>query len=72
MRNINRFIRSPFSPNEKRNIFCHTCRKPFIKARIDTDNLNNYHQSLICRSQQAPRVVSPAAPGITRAEFNAL
>ena len=72
MRNINRFILSPFSPNEKRNIFCHTCRKPFIKARIDTDNLNNYHQSLIYRSQQVSHVCAPNAPGITRAEFNAL
>ena len=57
---------------KKEIYFCHTCRKPFIKARIDTDNLNNYHQSLIYRSLQVSHVCAPNAPGITRAEFNAL
>ena len=77
MNDVNRFIRSRFSADEadeKRNIFfhqniwrCHTCHKPIVKARIDTNNFSNYHQNLICtcrRKKNAPNVVAPAAHGV--------
>ena len=67
-----RFVQSPFSANEKRNIFfheniwrCHTCRKPIVKARINTYDFSNFHRSLIWtrpRNQHAPHV-APVAPG---------
>ena len=81
------FIRSHFNSNEKRRLFfhenpwiCHTCHKPRVKARINTDDFSNGHRRLIytcLRNQHAPH--GPPAPTppqandfVTRAEFNVL
>ena len=63
------------SPNSEDSIIffhqniwrCHTCHKPIVKARIDTNDFSNYHQNLICtcrRKKNAPNVVAPAAHGV--------
>ena len=81
------FIRSHFNSNEKRRLFfhenpwiCHTCHKPRVKARINTDDFSNGHRRLICispRNQHAPHGPPAPAPAqandfVTKAEFNVL